>query len=308
VIAAVACLAAVLATALSFAADWRLELLSHFRPHLAVAAALLALLVLATDLSLGLKLALCLAALVAAAVNLRSIVRAIPKVRPVDGNARLRIAFANVLKSNTRYQPVIDWVRRERVDVFVVAEAVHGWPAALAVLRDELPFVAAWPRGDVMIFSRHKFLGEPHYVATANSHLAVAALEGITVMGVHTASPETTARSLDRDAMIALVANKVSAWQGAVLVAGDFNATPWSPPILKLIARTGLAYGPDARSGTFPERLGPLSLPWWLGIPIDLVMARGAAVITRRLGPRIGSDHWPVLADVQLGRVSDASM
>jgi endonuclease/exonuclease/phosphatase (EEP) superfamily protein YafD len=46
--------------------------------------------------------------------------------------------------------------------------------------------------------------------------------------------------------------------------------------------------------------------PAWLGIPIDLVLAgHGAGVVECRLGPRIGSDHWPVIAEIRYSRRLD---
>ncbi|MBS0539633.1 MAG: hypothetical protein JSR47_12795, partial [Proteobacteria bacterium] len=71
-------LAAALATAASFARDWRLALLTHFRPHLAVACAVLALLVLVVALPAGPKLALATLLSVCVAIHLREIGRATP--------------------------------------------------------------------------------------------------------------------------------------------------------------------------------------------------------------------------------------
>ena len=82
-------------------------------------------------------------------------------------------------------------------------------------------------------------------------------------------------------------------------MVGDFNATPWSASVIRLAARTGLRYGPGARTGSFPAEFGARLWPTWIAIPIDLVLAgRGAAVVARRHGPLIGSDHWPVIAEI----------
>ena len=58
--------------------------------------------------------------------------------------------------------------------------------------------------------------------------------------------------------------------------------------------------GPGARLGSFPAEWGGVKAPAWLGIPIDLVLAGGGArVAERRHGPRVGSDHWPVIAEIR---------
>ena len=112
------------ATAASYARDWRLALIAHFRLHLAAAGLFSLLLVAVGDLPGGARLALLVVAVATALVNLREIVRATPRGTSVDGGRRLRLAFANVLRTNPDAGRLIDWVRREKVNVLVVAEAV----------------------------------------------------------------------------------------------------------------------------------------------------------------------------------------
>jgi endonuclease/exonuclease/phosphatase (EEP) superfamily protein YafD len=299
VLAILASLAAAIATAASFSRDWRLALLAHFRPHLAAVCAVLVPGVAAVDLAAGPKLALVVLLAAAAALQLREILRSTPMGAPVAGGARLRIAVANVQRSNTGKQSVVDWVRRERVDVFVAAEAVRGWTTALAALQDELPHVAGHPSGDVLVFSRHEIAGQPQNLFPNVGYAVAVEIAGITVVGVHTASPEDLNHSHACDELIGMVSGFVRDRAGPIVAVGDFNATPWSAPIVRLIAETGLSYGPGARLGSFPAECAGVKVPAWLGIPIDIVLAgHGASVAERRHGPRIGSDHWPVIAEI----------
>ena len=299
-LAVVAGLAAAIATAASFSRDWRLALLAHFRPHLAATCGVLALIATAVDLPFGPKLALMALLIVCAAVHVREIVRSTPIGAPVAGTARLRIAALNVLRTNTDTQRVIDWVRREKVDVFVASEAVRGWTTALAALQDELPHVAGHRWGDVLIFSRHEFAGEPRHLFPNVGYGVAVEIAGLTLVGVHTASPEDLNHSRACDELIGQVGAFVKERTGPVAVVGDFNATPWSAPVRELLAGTGLAFGPGARLGSFPAEWGGVKAPAWLGIPIDLVLAGGGArVAERRHGPRVGSDHWPVIAEIR---------
>ncbi len=129
-LALLATLAVIVATAVSFLRDWRFALLAHFRPHLASAALLCLLLAAVVDLPHGAGLAVLLAAPIALLINLWQIVRATPRGAPVADGRRLRLAFANLLRSNHDERRVIDWARRERVDVLVVAEALELLAAA----------------------------------------------------------------------------------------------------------------------------------------------------------------------------------
>lgn len=305
-LAVLAALAASVASAASFSRDWRLALIAHFRPHLAVLCGALAIVVACVDLTVGPKLALVALLAAAACVHLREILRATPRSMPsgapAAGGTRLKIAAANVLRRNAEVHRVIDWVRRERVDVFVAVEAVRTWRGALAALQDELPHVAGHPWGDVLVFSRHAFAGEPRHLFANVGYAVAVEIEGLTVIGLHTASPEDRNHSRACDELIGLVGASVRQAPGPVVAVGDFNATPWSAPIAGLVADTGLGYGPGARLGSFPARWAGIDVPRWLAIPIDHVMAGGAAaVVTRRHGPRIGSDHWPVVAEIAYG-------
>jgi len=302
-IAVLAGLAAAIATATSFSRDWRLALLAHFRPHLVVLCGVLALLVAVVDLPMGPKLALVVLLVVCAAVHLREILRSTPAATVAVGDDRLRIAAANVLRGNADKQSVIDWVRREKVDVFVAAEAVRGWTTALAALQDELPHVAGHPSGDVLVFSRHEIAGEARHLFPNVGYGIAVEIAGLTVVGVHTASPEDGSHSRACDELIGMVGDCVRESAGPIVAVGDFNATPWSAPIQQLVAGTGLAFGPGARLGSFPAEWAGVKAPAWLGIPIDLVLAGGGArVVERRHGPRIGSDHWPVIAEIRYSR------
>ena len=298
---ALACLVVAVVTALSFLRDWRLALASHFRPHLAAASLLLAIFVSTVALPAWVASLAALLALLATAANLFAIWRVIPHIAPSEPGGeptvRLRIAFANVRKENTRHVDVLGWVRRENVDLFVACEVEGVWPEALAELADILPHGVHAPMGDLVIMSRRP-LGEVRHPVTRYGNAIATDLETeagrLTVVGLHTTTPSNERDSTGRDALIETVGHIVWRREGGVVVAGDFNATPWSIPMRRLLAGGRLAYGPGAFRGTFPAWL-----PDWAGIPIDLVLAGGGwRVAGQQRGPRVGSDHWPILAEV----------
>lgn len=78
------------------------------------------------------------------------------------------------------------------------------------------------------------------------------------------------------------------------LVCGDFNATPWNGPYQELRDRGGLERDD-------PWRPFEWSYPVWnrlFRVPIDQCLAGPALSVSSRLGPEIGSDHLPLLAEV----------
>jgi endonuclease/exonuclease/phosphatase (EEP) superfamily protein YafD len=298
----VATAALVLATALGDHRDWRLSLMGHFRAHLAAASLICAGLVAALGLS-SVGTLLIFVLLLCAAFNAYVVVA---KTRPSrersDGRSdgtKVRLFFSNLLEANQSTDLVLDWVRREQPDLFVCAEAHRHWRQALSALEPHHAHVAGSNQGDVMIFSRRPFESEPLELFAEVGHAVVARVGGLTVVGLHTASPESRLRKAALDELLAKVAGTVRETTGPVVVVGDFNASPWTVPVRRLMEATELRSVPGALGGSFPSKLGGRRVPTWLGIPIDIVLVgRGARALRRRRGPFVGSDHWPVAIDV----------
>lgn len=283
----------VLATALGDHRDWRLSLMGHFRAHIAgasLAGAVLA--ALSGSGWLGGILLLC------AAFNIYVILRATrPSRETVDGTT-VRLFFSNLLEGNQSTGLVFDWVGRERPDLFVCAEAHRHWRLALTALEPEYPHVAGSNQGDVMIFSRRPFEAVPLELFAEIGHAVVARVAGLTVVGLHTASPECRRRKDALDDLLAKVGAAVREIAGPVVVVGDFNASPWTPPVRRLMAETGLRCSAASLGGSFPARLGGRTIPGWFGLPIDIVLVGRGARARRRRGPLVGSDHWPVTVEL----------
>ena len=85
----------------------------------------------------------------------------------------------------------------------------------------------------------------------------------------------------------------------AAVVLADLNQTPWSTAYRHLIRDARLQ---DARRGQWPRKTWRPRRSWLVGLPIDHVLYRGAVQVEQfRLGPDVGSDHLPLLADLALG-------
>ncbi|MCP4501446.1 MAG: hypothetical protein GY822_15915 [Deltaproteobacteria bacterium] len=76
-----------------------------------------------------------------------------------------------------------------------------------------------------------------------------------------------------------------------VVLAGDFNATPWSIVFQNFLDETGLHNAAYARGG---GTTWPTFLPLMFRIPIDHILLSKQLVSTSFLvGPEMGSDHLP---------------
>ncbi|WP_176445300.1 endonuclease/exonuclease/phosphatase family protein [Maliponia aquimaris] len=87
----------------------------------------------------------------------------------------------------------------------------------------------------------------------------------------------------------------VTGLPGPVVLAGDFNMTPWGSDVRRLVRATGVR-----RAGPmFPTFwLRPSGLPLAVPLPLDQVYATGGGAA--RVRPLLGSDHAGVLAGVFL--------
>ncbi len=118
-----------------------------------------------------------------------------------------------------------------------------------------------------------------------------------TLLGAHLVSPTLPRRAEQRNEGLQILAQRRAAISGPVIVAGDFNVTPYSPYYSDWLATTGLT---DSRYGRTLSASWPAALPI-LGIPIDHVAVSNEFVILahHRL-PAFGSDHWGIMAELAL--------
>ncbi|MCU0878609.1 MAG: endonuclease/exonuclease/phosphatase family protein, partial [Pirellulaceae bacterium] len=80
-----------------------------------------------------------------------------------------------------------------------------------------------------------------------------------------------------------------------LVLAGDLNLTEHSPYFRDLLRASGLA---DTRQGIGIQASWSPRVPL-LSLPLDHVLvSRELAVVSRRLGPPLGSDHRPVVVQL----------
>jgi endonuclease/exonuclease/phosphatase (EEP) superfamily protein YafD len=100
-----------------------------------------------------------------------------------------------------------------------------------------------------------------------------------------------------RDGSIAAMAKRAAASAEPVVMAGDFNAVPWSP-IVRLAKRVAGVEDPRVGRG-FIASFDAESV--WMRWPLDHILAQDAFSVlsSGRLG-YTGSDHYPMVATLCL--------
>lgn len=280
--------------------DWRLDLVTHFY----VAAWIGSLAALAAlALARRRRLALAFAALAVWQAGL--VVRCwLPgPSRPAAASPRLRLLVANVYKNNRDYEAIAALIRRERPDVVGFVEVLPHLVAGMektGVHRD-YPYRyyhAVGVAGLALWFHEQPAeVREPVIFASKGNPVFRATVRlgdrEVRLWLVHPPNPIGDGRERANPDLEALgLAAGVE--QGTRIVAGDLNRTEGSPYFADFVAESGLV---DSRLGFGPQPSWPSWSPY--RIPIDhAFVSRDLAVVSRRLGPTIGSDHFPLILDV----------
>lgn len=277
--------------------DWPFDLSTYFQPQYAVVLVPLALWSLIRRDHKASALAI-----VALAWNLFCIA---PQFAAAPASSQsglgLRVLLTNVHRRNEQSRPLLELIRREAPDVVVAVETDQRWLDALATLDRTYPHSVARPRDDnsgIALWSRYpgdfEVQQDGHQVARLHARLQTPAGE-VQVVAVHAFPPINRRYQKKRDRQLAELVEVVGDVAKPTIVLGDFNATPWTASVVDLRSRTGLH---DARQGqgflaTWPTSLG------WFGVPIDHVLhSQDIVVRALRVGPDIGSDHLPLIADI----------
>jgi len=283
---------------------WAFDLFSHFRVQYVVAALGLAIAALAVRAYRSFAV-LAIVAL-AHGLAIQDLWLGGTASAAASGTA-LRVVSLNVFAYNRTPEKVLEFVRAADADLVVLVDARRDpWQPVLSALRTLYSHQAPQDPGPrrVILFSRHPIVEEqvvrppgglrPYLVA----EVAVGD-ETVVVAGVHPFAPSPTGPdgTHRRNRQLDHIAATLGQAQRPVIVAGDFNTTPWSPYFQDLLATAGLRNAAEGRGyiATWPTFFWPLQ------IPIDHVLLKGPLAVTSvRRGPDVGSDHYPIIADLRL--------
>lgn len=299
---ATASVLACIATLAGFAGRswWVLELTCHFRAQYALVLGLGALMMLAWRRVRWAVAFAAFALLDATVIAPRFLTGA---EAAAGGDPAFRALLANVNFDNRDYPRIRQAITDHDPDFVVLLEVTPWLLDRLADLADRYPHRAAVPRADpfgIALLSRHPFLkAEVVQLGGAGfpSIMAEFASGGqrFTLLATHPPPPTSAETARGRNDQLAALA--LFARQPRLLVLGDLNVTPWSPYFEDLSAVSGLR---DSADGMGIQPSWPAGWPP-LWIPIDhALFSEGIRIRKRKIGPAIGSDHYPLVVAFQV--------
>jgi endonuclease/exonuclease/phosphatase (EEP) superfamily protein YafD len=278
--------------------SWMLELTTHFRvQYLVVTVALLVL------VALRRRWGACVALLAAGAVSAAAVLPylPLPLAQTHAAPATVKVLTVNVSFRQFSVRTLLDLVREADPDVLIVQELTPHAERVLADFDTAFPhhhkFTADGPAG-IGVWSRYELERGATFALGRMPAIEarVRAPQGsFTIIGVHLSSPVRPRRAAARNLELRALGVRSAAVEGPLVVAGDFNITPYSPYFTDWLAASGLT---DSRRGRTLSVSWPTMLPW-LGIPIDHVAVNsGFTILSHQRLPNFESDHYGVLVEL----------
>ena len=284
----------------------RLDVLNHLAPLWLAGAAL--------SLGYGLAFAAPSQRIVAAGLGVAGMLAAAALIapelmRPIRPNVsadtphQIKLIQFNAWDENADVEGTADWVTAQQPDLVLMQEIEP--PIRQAMIKRGFHYLRGMER--TAIFSRAEPTFSPFQVPMRDwpvlpslSRATFAGAGGAySVVSTHLDWP--TRR--DQAVQMAVLADVLDQYPtDRLILAGDFNLTPWSFTLRRFDARLGMERR-DRALFSWPVRLFPKApLSWPLALlPIDHLYAGQAwRTVSIARGPRLGSDHYPIIARLAL--------
>ena len=282
----------------------RLDVLTHFTPLYGLGGlCVLGLAGLAGPPNLPAMTLGLVAVLAAGAMMAPDWIARLARRRGVAEGATLKLIQFNLWYRNQDPARTARWIEAEQPDVVVVEEAVGAATPVLDALAAGLPHRSLrldGRRSMTLILSRFPMSDSGDLADIDPSHFSGAwariddGVGPFVVVGAHLTWPVPPR---PHQAQSRGVSRRLDAFdRSSLIVAGDFNATPWSFALRRQDARfaiprlsRALATWPAARTQwgfTIPLAI----------LPLDHIYAGPAwRLVSLTRGPRLGSDHLPLV-------------
>lgn len=246
--------------------------------------------------------AVALSAAVAAYWSWRLWPRRVPRVPAEKAPQLLRLVGANLLYKNLGFERMAQGLAALDADVLVLCEVTPearqyfrrlevSYPHALDTCAPESLY-------GILILSRLPLTRRSSGVGDDPTprHLAadlVIGADTVSLVAIHPTNPLRFSRAHRIPAEFDAVAELCRAARGDLIVTGDCNAAGWSSYLRDLETAAGLANDGAMRPSW------PIWLPPLVRLPLDHIWVRGRVTLLKAgLGPRLGSDHLPLIADI----------
>ena len=238
-------------------------------------------------------------ALAATVLGIMGLGPALPffELKPIDGHS-IRFVQFNTLFNNPKPGLSAKWIADQVPDVVALQEVSANTMSIFNDLSQQMPsrvFCKFTTIGGVAVLSTFPKISEKCVEGSGLVWMQVNANgKSLTIASIHLHWPYPYHQWQQMEKL----KTEFAAMPRPVILAGDFNAAPWSEVIKRLIAETSTVSLPglrlSLRIGAFG--FGPIPM-----LPVDHILvplSTNAEFV--RTGPQIGSDHLPIFASIGL--------
>jgi endonuclease/exonuclease/phosphatase (EEP) superfamily protein YafD len=220
-----------------------------------------------------------------------------------SGERSLRLLVYNVYYENRTLDTVVAEVRRHDPDIVFLMEYSYDVQRQIESSFADYPYRLIEPSRFTMglaLFSRIPIDSAEVYRAEATRiPIFQARLRAggrpFTLVGGHPWPPQPQWGQLHRDQMLEII-RVAEAAAGPLIVAGDFNAAPWSHTMLLLAERAAVRQVRQPPDLTKTWHLLPR-----VGLPLDHVLVSDEwRLLSYQYGAPAGSDHVPLIVELHL--------
>lgn len=220
----------------------------------------------------------------------------------------IRLVNLNVQYTNDSYERAVNYLERMDADLVVLPEMTPKWFKNIEGLIENGSYyhrsVLEENGRGVALLSRFPII-ESKVVRYADGGLPVIISKvdihgkDVTIFALHPWAPADQRRSKIREKSVAGLVDYIKTEDlNTIIMAGDFNLTPWSY-LFKSLLDTGLN---NSSNKFYVLKTWPTYSP--IGIPIDhFLCSKDVNIINQYSGPSVGSDHHPLVVDFNIGSI-----
>ena len=273
----------------------RLDVLTHFAPVYLAGGVVVLIAAIFAERRLLIAGLGAVAAMASLALMGPELLRPQDAATAVGTAGQIKVIQFNAGPASDRLEARIAWLAKEDPDVLVVEDSLPVFQTALTHRLGR--HMACGRTCEVAIFTRQPpvLIESPRRgryglgPAVAVAHMDHPAGR-FTVVGTHYVWPIYLRTHRENGARLLQILQPLA--KDRLILAGDFNSTPWS----FARRREDAALGIERRTHALPTwpANGAFGLAF---LPIDhLYAGDGWRTVSIRRGPRLGSDHYPVVA------------
>lgn len=292
-------------------AGWLFDLASHFPVQSVLALLPLSLLAIARKLRVALVLLIA-----ALTFNIATLAKTewladrdhlVADAQP--GGTPYRLMTLNVLIGNNEYAQISRLITEHLPDAVLILELTPQLKDYLSIHLADYPYFFGLPikrAAGIGVFTRMP-MQNTAVLALGNQYAPAVYIEqplsvkssqdtaSVRLIGIHPNAPIAPDMYEMRNYQLRTLTTEVAKFERPLVIAGDFNITPWSNDFRSLLKVGQLT---DSRVGFGIQGTWPSCLPL-LSIPIDHVLTSpGITVKDRRVVHIEGSDHCGVVAEL----------